>query len=144
MDALVDSLLEKASGSVRLKLFKGWLTIAGRRCARSLYDSGLASFGAGEYDHADAGGFIRLFGLPTRLAATRDLATGSGGSGRSSVTPGAEETKRQASSEPDSSSVNGRGRRPRRAQAAVPKRDADASSELGGHAAALEEAAAGD
>ena len=39
----------------------------------SLYDAGLASFGEDDtYDHADAGGFIKLFGLPARVAAERD------------------------------------------------------------------------
>ena len=36
----------------------------------SLYREDLASFGrAATYDHADADGFIRLFGLPIRAAA---------------------------------------------------------------------------
>jgi len=74
MDATVDALLAPATGSVRLKLYKGSVRIAGRKSAASLYEPGLASFGAdAAYDHADAGGFIRLFGLPTRVAAARDL-----------------------------------------------------------------------
>jgi argininosuccinate synthase len=73
LDALVDSLLESATGSVRLKLYKGSLAIAGRRSPHSLYEPGLAGFGASEaFDHADATGFVRLFGLPTRVAALRD------------------------------------------------------------------------
>ena len=41
----------------------------------SLYREDLASFGhAVTYDHADAGGFIRLFGLPIRASAAVDAA----------------------------------------------------------------------
>lgn len=75
LDALVDRLLEPVTGEARLKLYKGSLTIAGRRSPNSLYDSGLATFGASEsYDHADAAGFIKLFGLPVRVTAMRDRA----------------------------------------------------------------------
>jgi len=75
MDAMVDSLLAPASGSVRMKLYKGSLSIAGRRSSNTLYESGLASFGATEsFDHADAEGFVKLFALPTRVAAVRDIA----------------------------------------------------------------------
>lgn len=74
MDAMVSSLLAPASGTVRMKLYKGSVAIAGRRSPNSLYDMGLASFGASEvYDHANAAGFIQLFGLPTRVAAMRDI-----------------------------------------------------------------------
>ncbi len=77
MDAMVDSLLAPASGSIRLKLYKGSLRIAGRKSPNSLYDTGLASFGASEeYSHADGAGFINLFGLPTRAAALRNGAAG--------------------------------------------------------------------
>ena len=48
----------------------GNVIIAGRKSPYSLYDEGLASFGdAGNYDHADAAGFIHLFSLPTRSEA---------------------------------------------------------------------------
>jgi argininosuccinate synthase len=42
----------------------------GRRSPRSLYRQDLATFGEGmAYDHKDAAGFIRLFGLPERVRA---------------------------------------------------------------------------
>lgn len=70
LDALVDTTQRRVTGTVRLKLYKGNLIIAGRKSPFSLYDEGLASFGdAGNYDHADAEGFIRLFSLPTRADA---------------------------------------------------------------------------
>ncbi|MEE8551341.1 MAG: hypothetical protein V3T08_08840, partial [Gemmatimonadota bacterium] len=73
MDELANSLLESATGMVRLKLYKGSVAIVGRKSPNALYDRGLASFGASEsFDHADAAGFVRLFGLPTRAIAMRD------------------------------------------------------------------------
>jgi argininosuccinate synthase len=70
VDALVDSLMRPVTGSVRLKLFKGSAWAVGRTSPRSLYREDLATFGASaSYDHADATGFIRLFGLPIRAQA---------------------------------------------------------------------------
>jgi len=69
LDALVDKTQERVTGSVRLKLYKGNAIIAGRKSKYALYDEAISSFGASDYDHADAAGFIRLFALPTRVAA---------------------------------------------------------------------------
>jgi argininosuccinate synthase len=73
LDALVNVLARDVTGSVKLKLFKGSAWVTSRTSPRSLYRADLASFGhAATYDHADAAGFIRLFGLPIRAAAGRD------------------------------------------------------------------------
>ena len=78
IDAFVDVLMKRVTGVVRLKLFKGSASVASRRSPESLYHAGLASFGEeATYDHADAEGYIKLFGLPARVAAERD-----GGRGR--------------------------------------------------------------
>jgi argininosuccinate synthase len=70
LDALVNKTQERVTGTVRMKLYKGNAMIAGRKSPYSLYNEGLASFGNdGSYDHADAAGFIHLFGLPTRTEA---------------------------------------------------------------------------
>ena len=70
LDALVDTTQRAVTGTVRLKLYKGNALIAGRTSPFSLYNEGLASFGdAGNYDHADAEGFIKLFALPTKADA---------------------------------------------------------------------------
>jgi argininosuccinate synthase len=72
LDALVDKTQEYVTGMVRLKLYKGSVSVVGRTSPVSLYDQGLASFGeGGGYDHGDAAGFIRLFALPTRVEAGR-------------------------------------------------------------------------
>jgi len=62
---------------VRVRLYKGSAEAVGRRSPRSLYRQDLATFGEGmAYDHQDAEGFIRLFGLPERVRAlTRSRVT---------------------------------------------------------------------
>ncbi len=73
MDNAVDGLLSHTTGAVRLKLYKGSANVVARTSPTSLYDEGLASFGAGaSYDHKDAEGFIKLFGLPTRVLGARE------------------------------------------------------------------------
>jgi len=70
LDAFVDVTQLNVTGSVRMKLFKGRCTPAGVKSPNSLYQTDLASFKMGaEYDPADANGFIRLFGLPMKVAA---------------------------------------------------------------------------
>jgi argininosuccinate synthase len=77
IDAFVDVLMKRVSGDIRLKLFKGSATVASRKSPESLYHAGLASFGEeATYDHADAEGYIKLFGLPARVAAERDNRRG--------------------------------------------------------------------
>lgn len=74
-DAFVDATQKTVTGSVTLRLFKGSAVIAGRSSDYALYDERFVTFGADEvYNQKDAEGFIRLFGLPQRLAALRDQA----------------------------------------------------------------------
>jgi argininosuccinate synthase len=68
--AFVDETEREVSGEVRVRLFKGRAEAVGRRSPQSLYRQDLATFGEGmAYDHKDAEGFIRLFGLPERVRA---------------------------------------------------------------------------
>ncbi len=68
LDAFVDSTQRNVTGSVRLKLFKGNITVAGRKSPFSLYREDLATFGADViYNQQDAEGFINLFGLPLKV-----------------------------------------------------------------------------
>ncbi len=65
LDAFIDETQQKVTGSVRLKLYKGNLSIAGRKSEFSLYREDLATFGEDVvYNQKDAEGFINLFGLP--------------------------------------------------------------------------------
>lgn len=69
LDAFVNDTQKTVSGEVKLKLYKGNVITAGMTSPYSLYDVDIASFGESDYDHADAKGFITLFGLPTKIAA---------------------------------------------------------------------------
>ncbi len=68
MRAAIDASQENVTGDVRVKLYKGNVTVQGRRSPHSLYSEDLVTFeeDLGAYDQRDASGFIRLQGL--RLA----------------------------------------------------------------------------
>jgi argininosuccinate synthase len=70
LDAFVNQTQRLVTGTVRVRLFKGAVTVLGRESPFSLYSEAYATFGADDtYKQADAAGFIRLFGLPIRIAA---------------------------------------------------------------------------
>jgi argininosuccinate synthase len=73
LQALIDKSQEPVSGTVRVKLYKGNVTVIGRESPLSLYDQDLVTFEEGQsgYDHRDAAGFIRLNALRLRIAAKR-------------------------------------------------------------------------
>ena len=74
LQGLIDASQATANGSVRLKLYKGTVTVTGRGSRTdSLFDSSIATFedDRGAYDQADAAGFIRLNALRLRIAAKR-------------------------------------------------------------------------
>ncbi len=69
-DGFLAAAQRTVTGTVRVKLFKGTCAVVGRRSPYSLYDPDLATFGKDPvYDHKDARGFIKLWGLPTRTFA---------------------------------------------------------------------------
>ncbi|RUO43994.1 argininosuccinate synthase [Aliidiomarina taiwanensis] len=70
MLAGVQSLATVMTGEVRLKLYKGQVSVEGRQSPFSLYSEAFATFEADDvYDQKDAAGFIRLFSLPSRIRA---------------------------------------------------------------------------
>ncbi len=70
--AYVSSSQRYVTGQVRLKLFKGSCTVAGRSSPFSLYDLELATYGGSdEFDYRAADGFITLWGLPLRTQARK-------------------------------------------------------------------------
>jgi argininosuccinate synthase len=78
LDAFVDTTQKTNTGDVRVKLYKGNCIVTGRRSPYSLYSEDFATFGASaEYDHADAKGFITLFGLPLKVSALTRAAADS-------------------------------------------------------------------
>ena len=73
LQAAIDRSQEFVSGSVRLKLYKGNVTVIGRSSPHSLYSQDLVTFedDRGAYDQKDAAGFIKLNALRLRTLAMR-------------------------------------------------------------------------
>jgi len=71
LQALIDASQASVTGRVRLKLYKGNVTVIGRDSSNSLYSTRVVTFedDQGAYNQADAQGFIRLQALRLRLAA---------------------------------------------------------------------------
>ncbi len=74
LQAAIDYSQQKVTGQVRIKLYKGNVSITGRTSPYSLYDQELVTFEEGKvaYDHRDAAGFIKLNALRLRGLAKRD------------------------------------------------------------------------
>jgi argininosuccinate synthase len=70
--AFVGSTQEHVTGEVRARCRRGEISITGRRAVHSLYSAALATYDrAGDtFDHGAARGFIELFGLSLRTAAS--------------------------------------------------------------------------
>ena len=76
-DAFVSVTQSRVSGSVSLRLYKGSIAVAGRSSAHALYDERFVTFGEDDvYQQSDAAGFIRLFALPARVRALKDMEAG--------------------------------------------------------------------
>ncbi len=73
LQALIDKSQESVSGTVRLKLLKGNVSVVGRRSPLSLYRQEFATFEADKvYDQRDAEGFIKLNALRLRILGLRN------------------------------------------------------------------------
>ncbi|OLF39210.1 argininosuccinate synthase [Psychrobacter sp. Cmf 22.2] len=73
LQALINKSQEYVNGTVRVKLYKGAVSVVGRKSDDSLFDEKIATFedDAGAYDQKDAEGFIRLNGLRLAIEASR-------------------------------------------------------------------------
>lgn len=77
LDGFNDDVNETVSGEVRVVLEGGRAVVTGRKSDESLYDFGLATYDTGDtFDQSLAKGFIDLWGLPTKIAAQRDVRVG--------------------------------------------------------------------
>lgn len=75
MQTMIDESQKHVNGTVRVKLYKGSVTIAGRKSETdSLFDERIATFedDEGAYNQADAEGFIKLNALRLRIGAKRN------------------------------------------------------------------------
>jgi argininosuccinate synthase len=70
MRAYIAETQRYVTGTVKVKLYKGNCTVAGRKSSVSLYSHEMATFEKEElYDQYDAEGFINIYGLPTKETA---------------------------------------------------------------------------
>ncbi|EAG9488267.1 argininosuccinate synthase [Listeria monocytogenes] len=68
--AFLKSTQKFVNGTIRVKLFKGHAIVEGRKSPNSLYDENLASYTSSDtFDQDAAVGFIKLWGLPTKVSA---------------------------------------------------------------------------
>lgn len=68
--ACIETIAQRLTGEVVVRLHKGTATTVRRRSPNSLYSEMFATFDRDEvYNQAHAEGFIRLFSLPARIAA---------------------------------------------------------------------------
>ena len=70
LQTLIDHTQQSVNGTVRLKLYKGTVSVLARDSANTLFDQNIATFDddGGAYNQADAGGFIKLNALRMRIA----------------------------------------------------------------------------
>ncbi len=69
LDKFIDATQVRVCGSVKLKMYKGSLRIVGRESKYSLYESNVATYGAGStFDQSLARGFVELWGLQSIFA----------------------------------------------------------------------------
>ncbi|MDQ1687920.1 MAG: argininosuccinate synthase [Frankiaceae bacterium] len=77
LDAFIESASRNVSGDIRLTLHAGTCTVSGRRSDASLYDFSLATYDEGDtFDQSLAKGFVELWGMPSKIAAARDIRLG--------------------------------------------------------------------
>ncbi len=78
LQSFMDAVQERVNGEARLTLFKGNVSVEGRRSSsHTLYDEAVATFEADEvFDQADAAGFIRLNALRLRTLGSRRIGEG--------------------------------------------------------------------
>ncbi|EAD8370016.1 argininosuccinate synthase [Listeria monocytogenes] len=68
--AFLKSTQKFVNGTIRVKLFKGHAIVEGRKSPNSLYDENLATYTSSDtFDQDAAVGFIKLWGLPTKVSA---------------------------------------------------------------------------
>jgi argininosuccinate synthase len=75
LQGLIDQVQRDVTGTVRLRLYKGTVTVTGRKSPRSLYRTDFVTFEADQvYRQQDAEGFINLNALRLKIRALRDRA----------------------------------------------------------------------
>lgn len=79
LNAFIADTQVYVSGQIRMSLHSGKAVITGRRSDTSLYSYSLATYETGDrFNQNASNGFIELYGLPSKIAAARDIASGKG------------------------------------------------------------------
>ncbi|ODS35678.1 MAG: argininosuccinate synthase [Candidatus Altiarchaeales archaeon WOR_SM1_86-2] len=69
LQAFIDKVNEKVTGSVKIKLHKGSCRVVGRKSENAIYDLNLATYGKKDvFDQKASDGFTELWGLQSRIA----------------------------------------------------------------------------
>ncbi|MFT8593818.1 MAG: argininosuccinate synthase [Bifidobacterium sp.] len=77
LTAFIKDTQEYVSGQIRMSLHGGRAVVTGRRSDSSLYDYSLATYETGDsFDQKASNGFIEIYGLPSKVAAARDVKFG--------------------------------------------------------------------
>jgi argininosuccinate synthase len=73
LQSLIDDIAKPITGTARLKLYKGAVTVLGRKAPKSLYRPDIVTFEEDSvYDQRDAQGFIKLNALRLRIRSELD------------------------------------------------------------------------
>jgi argininosuccinate synthase len=98
-----------ATGTIRVKLFKGDCAIVGRKAEHSLYNEALATYGEGDlFDHASSVGFIKIAGMAVTNQAQSQLLLGAGSTDRlMRLAAGQQTDADEPDDEPDSGTAGG-------------------------------------
>ena len=85
LDAFMERAARNVTGTITLSLYKGGMYPVRRSADVSLYRQDVASFSTGQYSNEHAGGFVRLYGLPTEHIAAQSPARVPADAGASEV-----------------------------------------------------------
>jgi len=73
LDSFFDEMSKNITGDVRLKLYKGNISVAGRKSPATLYDEKMATYDArDQFNHRDGESFCKIWGLPLKIAGDRN------------------------------------------------------------------------
>lgn len=79
IDVFITETQRYVSGEIRMVMHGGRAVVTGRRSDASLYDFNLATYETGDtFDQHASNGFIEIYGLPSKVAAARDVKFGNG------------------------------------------------------------------
>jgi argininosuccinate synthase len=73
LDAFIDKTQERVTGEVILRLFKGGISVIGRRSPFALYNEDLASFDSKTWDQRDGEALCKAYGMQARMAAQLNI-----------------------------------------------------------------------